>query len=122
MQLSKSIMLVVKTEIANNPGALVAVIDPDGVFQFLSPTLKGLLGYEPADEVGHNLAEYFPPDEASHFMLTIQDALLNGQSVPTTRARPLTGGGVRRMRGVMRKLVDKEAGREYVISVARPVS
>lgn len=106
---------------AQNPGALVSVIDPEGVFVFLSPSLAQLLGFEPDEALGRNLSDFFQPAETAHFMLTIQDALLSGRSVATTRNAPLKHGGSRRMRGSMRRVVDEDSGQEYVLSVARPV-
>src|SRR4051812_42456242 len=42
---------------------LVTMIDPDGVILYASPSWRTMLGYEPDEVVGTQLAEYCHPDD-----------------------------------------------------------
>lgn len=117
---SKSITKQIEKAVKDNPDALVALLSSDGVILYASPSVETILGYRQGYGVGHNITEYFKPADITHIRLTIQDALLTEESVPTTRNTPLKSGGWIRMRGALKKLVDETTGIAYVLSIARP--
>ncbi len=120
--LSDYMRRIAKETERDNPDALVSVMTDDGTFVFNSVSSEAILGFPPEYALGHNIAEFYEAREAAHILLTIQDALLNDESVATTRNSPRKSGGTRRVRGSMQRVVDKETGVAYVLSIALPVS
>lgn len=51
---------------------LITLLAPDGSVLWVSPSVELVLGYEPADVLGHNVAEYLHPDDLA-FALTFFD-------------------------------------------------
>jgi diguanylate cyclase (GGDEF)-like protein/PAS domain S-box-containing protein len=49
--------------LAENTSDLVCLHDPDGTYQYLSPSLRKLLGYEPAELVGGHPVERVHPED-----------------------------------------------------------
>ena len=47
--------------LTENATDLLAEHDLDGVFRFVTPTVRSLLGYEPEELVGHSIYEFFDP-------------------------------------------------------------
>ena len=43
---------------------IVVVLDPGGVFQYLSPATRTIMGYEPDEMVGKNAFDFIHPDDA----------------------------------------------------------
>lgn len=118
-KLSENIMRQINQAERDYPDALVTLLSPEGVFIYISPSTEGILGWPREYALGHNIAEYYRSPEVSHIRLTIQDALLCGESIETTRNTPLPTGGVRRMRGAFRKVVDENSGSVYLLSIAK---
>ena len=89
------------------------------MFIYVSPSVKKILGHDRAFAIGKSYTELYPALEAAHIGLTIQDALLRGESVQTTRNTPLKEGGSRRMIGSFTALVDEKSDTTYILSVAQ---
>jgi PAS domain S-box-containing protein len=119
VEIPKDILSRVEQEARNHPDALVALASAEGVFMYVSPSVKKILGHDRDFAIGKSYTELYPPLEAAHIGLTIQDALLRGESVQTTRNTPLKGGGSRRMIGSFTAVVDEETGTTYILSIAR---
>ena len=117
---SISLMGEVEKAVRENPDAVVCLVDSDGIFAYMSPSVEGYHGYKPEEAIGHQFTEFFPPNEASHLELGLQDALLTGQSVELTRNVKHKSGGTRRMRGAAHRLFDEASGNFYVLSIGRP--
>ncbi|MFH2204081.1 MAG: PAS domain S-box protein, partial [Elusimicrobiota bacterium] len=43
-------------------------VDKEGVFTYVSPQVKTLIGYEPGEVVGHSLFEFMPPQESARVL------------------------------------------------------
>jgi PAS domain S-box-containing protein len=59
---------------------VVLVIDRDGVYQKIAPTNPGLLAKPPAQLLGKNLWDIFPPDQAESFIRSVQGVLQTKQT------------------------------------------
>ena len=59
--------------LANYTTDLVAELDPAGIFRYISPSYKRLLGYEPADLVGTNAFNIVHPGDLEAARQAIQD-------------------------------------------------
>jgi PAS domain S-box-containing protein len=118
----ESVSTVLKAEVEqavrDNPDAVVALIDSEGIFRFLSPSVTTVHGYLQSEVVGHAMGEFFENDEARHVGLGLQDALLTGNSVELTRNVRTKSGSYHRMRGGARALLDEDTGETYVLSIS----
>jgi PAS domain S-box-containing protein len=103
-----------------NPDAIVSLLDIEGVFLYMSPSIS-MLGYTPEDTVGHVFSEFYQPADVAHLRLAVEDAMMAGESVKTSRAVRLKSGGSRNMRGILYRLTDKNTGTQYLLNVSRPV-
>jgi PAS domain S-box-containing protein len=51
----------------------ISVIDADGVFQYQSPAVERILGYEPEETIGDAVWEYVHPDDREHLESTLEE-------------------------------------------------
>lgn len=82
-----------RTFIANSTD-MVTVLDAAGTIQFASPACEPILGYQPADLVGHNVSEFVHPDDIEAAMAGLGAALLVpgvGSGSPVVRVRDEAG-------------------------------
>lgn len=117
---SRNIIEQAERAVHDCPDALIAVLSVEADFVYISPSVETILGHPRELALGRNIAEFYDPAEVAHIHLTIQDALLEDVSAVTTRNTPLASGGVRRMRGAMRSIVDANTDQAYVLSIAYP--
>lgn len=54
---------------------LIVLLDAGGVVEYVSPSIRRILGYEPADLVGRNALELVIPRDRSLFVSSLRDAL-----------------------------------------------
>ena len=59
---------------------VVMVIDRDGVYRKIAPTNPGLLVKEPAELLGKNLRDVFPPEQADSLIRSVQSVLETNQT------------------------------------------
>lgn len=52
---------------------IISVIDPDGEFQYQSPSIESILGYDPADTIGDTAWEYIHPDDRERVIEKFED-------------------------------------------------
>jgi PAS domain S-box-containing protein len=55
--------------LAQNSTDMIARLSPEGIYQYVSPACRTLLGYEPEELVGHSAYEFFHPDDLLHVRL-----------------------------------------------------
>ncbi len=63
--------------LVQNGGDLLAILDTDGNYTYVSPTSKKILGYEPEFLTGKNAFDFIHPDDAEY----IRDSLAKAQTV-----------------------------------------
>ena len=59
---------------------VVMVVDQEGVYRKIAPTLPGLLSCSPEELLGKKLADVFPPEEARRFLGAVRRVLKTGQT------------------------------------------
>ena len=95
----------------------VSVIDENGVFQYQSPAVERILGYQPEETIGDAIWEYIHPDDHKH----IKDTLNEWITTPGTtgsveyRARH-TDGSWRWMEANGNNQLDNPAIEGYVVN------
>jgi PAS domain S-box-containing protein len=119
-EVPSSIAGQIEQAVRDNPGAVVALIDSDGIFRFMSPSVTSIHGYLSSDCVGRSYTDFFESEDATHVGLGIQDALLTGNSVELTRNVRSKTGSFHRMRGTAHEVVDEDTGDAYVLSISLP--
>ena len=62
---------------AQNAAELVSITDPEGTFQYLSPSLHTLLGYRPEDLIGTSAFDLVHPDDVPRATAVLTDLLTN---------------------------------------------
>lgn len=96
------------------PGAMILVLDLEGTYLYVSEESGQVLGYEPNEVVGHHALEFAAPADVSHGALTLQDALLNGESVTVGIDVLTKAEGPQPIRGAAYRFDDEEAGQTYI--------
>ena len=101
---------------------MVSVIDSSYIFRFASPSALPLFGYTPAEIIGHPLSDFFSERDTIHLKLVIQDAILNAESVKTSRHVRLKFGGTKCMTGPAHGFFDRQTRQAYALAIGRPCS
>ncbi len=66
--------------VVETAGETIAVVDAQGVFQFMNTTAAGRLGGHPADFIGKTMWELFPKEVADQQVAHIRDTIESGHS------------------------------------------
>ena len=66
-------------EIVDTSGAVFLVIAPDGRVSYAGGSVRDLLGWEPEEVVGRNMAEFLPPDQLSLAVEAISEVEMLGR-------------------------------------------
>jgi PAS domain S-box-containing protein len=66
--------------VTDNMLDVVGLTDRQGVYQYVSPSIKAVAGYEPTDIVGRSLLEHIHPDDRFHLIRISVRALRTGQT------------------------------------------
>jgi PAS domain S-box-containing protein len=56
--------------IAENSSDLISIQTSEGIYRYVSPACRQLLGYEPEQMVGHSIYEFFHPEDAATWQKT----------------------------------------------------
>lgn len=81
-----------------NANELIYTVDPDGLFSYVAPNWKRLLGHDPEDVIGHPFIEFIHPGDIREIEATFQRILGNGStgSEPKHRYRVIHKDGIYR--------------------------
>ena len=66
---------------------VVSIVDPTGRFQYLSPSSKRVLGYEPEELLGEVGFDHAHPDDREHAMVEFAGAVLDPDNIPVVEFR-----------------------------------
>jgi len=66
---------------------IISIIDTDGVFQYQSPAVERILGYEPKATIGDTAWEYIHPDDRVHLESTFQEWVATPEATETVEYR-----------------------------------
>ncbi|MBL8165952.1 MAG: PAS domain S-box protein [Anaerolineae bacterium] len=82
--------------LAENVKDVIVKLSPDGTRTFVTPSITGLIGYEPQELIGQSPLEFIHPDDLMLTRQTVQTALLTRQDhfSVTHRARHKNGTDV----------------------------
>jgi PAS domain S-box-containing protein len=98
-----------------HPGAMVLLLNGRGEYIYVSQECRALLGYEPAEMLGHGALEFAAPEDVAHVEVTLQDAILNGESVTVSIRVRASSRQLIPVRGGIARLNDPESGDTYMI-------
>ena len=74
-----------KEELLDHSVDVITVLDESGVIQYESPSLRRMLGYDPAELVGNNVFEYIHPDDRQTALETFHDLIESSAGYRTGR-------------------------------------
>jgi len=77
--------------LVENASDLINVLDPDGVYRYVSASYHKTLGYHPKDILGHNVLEFVHPQDLQLAKKQIQKALSGKTASATVRIRKKDG-------------------------------
>jgi diguanylate cyclase (GGDEF)-like protein/PAS domain S-box-containing protein len=80
--------------LAENASDLITSIDPSGLRTYVSPSCRGLLGYEPEELVGEVALDIVHPDDRARIGAYLQSVLDHGPGKDEARFRHKGGGWV----------------------------
>jgi PAS domain S-box-containing protein len=101
---------------------MIALLDGEGRVTFASPSIAGVLGYPPAEVMGHRLRDFVHEDDVSLLTAALDGALTQGSTPPITgiRFRHRTGGW-RVVEGSAARLVQAD-GSVSLVTTGRDVT
>ncbi|HEX2952329.1 MAG TPA: PAS domain S-box protein [Armatimonadota bacterium] len=73
--------------LAENSTDMISRHDPQGVYLYVSPACRGLLGYEPDELVGHTATEFIHPDDIAAIKQANSSVLKNEREISALRYR-----------------------------------
>ena len=73
--------------LVENAHDLVMILEQDGVIRYTSPAVQRILGYTPAERIGHNAFELIPPEDQLAVIATFRESLTHGVTARTVEAR-----------------------------------
>lgn len=79
--------------IAENMQDLICLHEPDGRYTYVSPSVRGLLGFAPEDLIGHDPYMLFHPEDAQRIRAASHVPALDGQANAPIEYRILTRDG-----------------------------
>lgn len=104
--------------LAENAYDMVAVMQPDGRLDYVSPSVKDNLGYDPEELVGKNALEYVHPDDLPGVMeLFAKETPTRGNPVVTRLRFKHGDGSWRVLETVGRNLLDDSVVAGVVVNV-----
>ena len=96
---------------------MIILIDmADFKYIYVSDAVRELLGYRPSDFVGHRAPLFNVADDAPHVRITMEDALLTGESVKVNIRFKTKNGLVQPIRGAVKRVIDPETDEVYLLT------
>ena len=72
---------------------IIAVVDDQGIFQYVSPSVKKILDYDQSDLVGRSCLDFIHPDETETILTELNDLILYQNTGIATEFRFRTAAG-----------------------------
>jgi PAS domain S-box-containing protein len=66
---------------------VISIVDADGVFQYQSPSVKRILGYEPEETIGDTAWEYVHPDDRANLVEAFERGVADPDMNPVVEYR-----------------------------------
>jgi PAS domain S-box-containing protein len=66
---------------------IISIVDADGVFQYQSPSIERILGYEPEETIGDTAWEYVHPDDRADLIEAFERGIENPDANPIMEYR-----------------------------------
>lgn len=96
---------------------IITILEADGTFKFVSPSVQAILGYKPEELVGENAWEYIHPDDADYTMEKLRSATpFDGQAEILEARYRHKDGSWHRLESVGRNLLNDSAVDGIVIN------
>jgi diguanylate cyclase (GGDEF)-like protein/PAS domain S-box-containing protein len=108
--------------VLDNSQDLISLVDPQGVYQYVSPSCEQILGYRPEELIGHNATDVVHPDDLVTLSSAIGEAIDSGAvSVPEIRVRHKDGHYLL-VEGTGTIIRDPEGRPQMILASSRDIS
>lgn len=98
-------------------GDIISIIDTDGVYQYLSPTVERILGYDPQEGIGDHAFEYIHPEDRERVSDAFQAWVSNPEQSQSVEYRTRhADGSWRWIEGRGNSYVDNPDVEGYIIN------
>lgn len=102
---------------------LICLHQPDGTFEFVSPSSTTLLGYTPEYLEGKNPYDFFHPDDiATHIVESHRAAVVDKQSTNTTYRFRTANGSYIWLETATEPVISNEGQVHHIVTVSRDVT
>jgi len=100
-----------------HPGGMVILVSMAGLkYIYVSDTVHDLLGYKPSHFVGQRVSRFAVDEYEPHLRITMQDALLTGESIEVNIRFKTKSGMVQPVHAMIRRVIDPETNEVYLLS------
>jgi PAS domain S-box-containing protein len=103
-----------------HPGAMVVALNATGEYLFANDACRTLLGYEPQEVIGHPATAFAAAEDIPHVQVTLQDAMLNNESVTVNIRVRTKAGKLKPVQGAAARVVDPETEEVYLVGWVLP--
>ncbi len=109
--------------LAENASDMIVRASPEGVFSYVSPACRTLLGFAPEELVGHSGYDFIHPDDFAHIQQVHEDALEASDVVTAQYRLRMKNGDYVWVETTGRSILDPDTGQvAEIISVTRDIS
>ncbi|WP_179862372.1 PAS domain S-box protein [Longibacter salinarum] len=98
---------------------VVAIIDPDATFTYLSPSIERVTGYPRAHLLGRNGLAIVHPEDVSRFEAAFENALLDSSQTVDVEGRYRHQNGEWRYLSIRGRQILSESGRQQILANMR---
>ncbi|MDB5178574.1 MAG: hypothetical protein JWN01_517 [Patescibacteria group bacterium] len=95
--------------------AMVLLLNLAGVYLYVNSRSTAVLGYESREVIGRHALEFAAPEDVPHVELTLQDAILNGESITVSIRVRTKSSELKPVRGSVASFDDPDTGEVYLI-------
>jgi PAS domain S-box-containing protein len=104
-----------------HPGAMIVLFSMEGVYLYVNNACREVLGYEPDEVIGRPVLDFAAAEDVPHVELTLQDAVLNQESIVVSIRVKTKSGQQCPVRGAAQQVADPETGELYLMGWVQPI-
>jgi PAS domain S-box-containing protein len=98
-----------------HPGAMVLLFSIEGKYLYVNEHCRDVLGYEPDEVIGRPVMDFAAAEDIPHVEVTLQDAMLNQESIVVSIRVKTKSGQLRPVRGAAQQIIDPVTVEPYLM-------
>lgn len=108
--------------IADNMLDIVTQVNVEGIIEYVSPSGKTVLGYEPKEQIGRSIFDYIPAEDLKRLSNTLYTGIKTGSLIKTESCRLHADGHYVSMETIGKPLFDSTGAVTGIILVSRDIT